>query len=697
MAVNGYAAAEDVAALKANTAALAVAMGERVGSTEQALSAVQADLSAIPGALETLENSVTAELANKQPADTDLSALAALASAADKLPYATGPGTWAMADLSSTARDLISKTSLSAFRYAAGIQENNTYSLLNVLTDAERLDVILGTNAIDITDKLGALISYLAANAPGSILDASRVTGTWVWTSDPLNPGGELGAANITLKLGAVTIRKNFNSGSIVIPSFFTLDIRSRTKFGPTIKIDAIPGDSNPSVGMFSTHTVGSNGLSGTSGSPVVTLDYSYDGRVNAGALLAIFGVEPYSNNTVAISGAISSGATTIALSTDITDEMAGLIYIKIDDEIIKGSATGTSMTVTQRGANGTTAASHADGATVVQMITRIYRVVSKSGTAVTLDANLDRSLTGASWRCGSVGSRIIGGGLIDGELNRSDPAANNWHCLASTLSADFHVSGGLRLAGGDHGGINLTGCRNYDISLDRIYKCGMPGSLLGSSIWLFGDVADGHLYVRNVDDGSLALAIDNKSFGSIEYGLLKSSERNHVEIGSITNHLASYNLSATHRNTVHIGLNMAPGGVLDGGDSQLITGIPCIGNSVIVGAQPNHAGLQIANPADNFVSINGKSWREVKVQAVAGSILYVPYNLNLSVTTSTSGFKAGDDVDVRTAVENPALTFIKADCYTDGVTTLLFQSQSDGTKEIPIGTVFNMTARGPW
>jgi hypothetical protein len=42
--------------------------------------------------------------------DADLTAIAALTSAADKLPYATGAGTWAMADLPSFGRTLIANT-----------------------------------------------------------------------------------------------------------------------------------------------------------------------------------------------------------------------------------------------------------------------------------------------------------------------------------------------------------------------------------------------------------------------------------------------------------------------------------------------------------------------------------------------------------------------------------------------------------
>lgn len=80
-----------------------------------------------PGTLDTLNElaaalgddasfaaTMTAALAGKQPLDTDLTAIGALVSAADKVPYATGSGTWALADFSSYGRTIAALANASA-------------------------------------------------------------------------------------------------------------------------------------------------------------------------------------------------------------------------------------------------------------------------------------------------------------------------------------------------------------------------------------------------------------------------------------------------------------------------------------------------------------------------------------------------------------------------------------------------------
>jgi hypothetical protein len=83
----------------------------------------------VPAALDTLDelaaalgddanfaSTVTTSLAGKQPLDTDLTAIAALVSAADKLPYATGAGTWALANFTAAGRALVDDADAAAQR-----------------------------------------------------------------------------------------------------------------------------------------------------------------------------------------------------------------------------------------------------------------------------------------------------------------------------------------------------------------------------------------------------------------------------------------------------------------------------------------------------------------------------------------------------------------------------------------------------
>lgn len=75
--------------------------------------AIQADQTGL-AALTTL-------VGTKQPGDADLTAIAALVSAADKVPYATGAGTWALADFTAAGRALMDDANAAAQRVTLGL------------------------------------------------------------------------------------------------------------------------------------------------------------------------------------------------------------------------------------------------------------------------------------------------------------------------------------------------------------------------------------------------------------------------------------------------------------------------------------------------------------------------------------------------------------------------------------------------
>lgn len=83
----------------------------------------------VPAALDTLDElaaalgddanfaaSVTTNLAGKQPLDADLTSIAAVTSAANKMLYATGAGTWTVTDLSAFARTLLDDADAATMR-----------------------------------------------------------------------------------------------------------------------------------------------------------------------------------------------------------------------------------------------------------------------------------------------------------------------------------------------------------------------------------------------------------------------------------------------------------------------------------------------------------------------------------------------------------------------------------------------------
>lgn len=96
---------------------------------------------------------------NVQAYDADLAAIAALTSAADKVAYATGAGTWALADFPAAGRALAGSGESKDLVASINAQTGTTYTIDVAGSDSDRGRIVRCTNAGGITVTLPATAS----------------------------------------------------------------------------------------------------------------------------------------------------------------------------------------------------------------------------------------------------------------------------------------------------------------------------------------------------------------------------------------------------------------------------------------------------------------------------------------------------------------------------------------------------------
>ncbi|HCU4924345.1 TPA: tail fiber protein [Escherichia coli] len=109
----------------ATTAYVRAAISALVDSSPEALDTLN-ELAEALGNDPNFATTMTNALAGKQPLDATLTALAGLATGANKLPYFTGKDTVAQTDLTSVGRDILAKTSVLAVIQYLGLRELGT-------------------------------------------------------------------------------------------------------------------------------------------------------------------------------------------------------------------------------------------------------------------------------------------------------------------------------------------------------------------------------------------------------------------------------------------------------------------------------------------------------------------------------------------------------------------------------------------
>ncbi|EJW6687770.1 tail fiber protein, partial [Escherichia coli] len=141
----------------ATTAYVRAAISALVGSSPEALDTLN-ELAAALGNDPNFATTMTNALAGKQPLDATLTALAGLATGANKLPYFTGKDTVAQTDLTSVGRDILAKTSTLAVIQYLGLRELGT--------NGEKIPLLSTANTWSARQTFnGGITGALAGNA----------------------------------------------------------------------------------------------------------------------------------------------------------------------------------------------------------------------------------------------------------------------------------------------------------------------------------------------------------------------------------------------------------------------------------------------------------------------------------------------------------------------------------------------------
>lgn len=298
---------------------------------------------------------------------------------------------------------------------------------------------------------------------------------------------------------GVLRILDDLNIENVEIPHGVTVEAH-----GHDIVHETGSG-SNP---ILATKVVGTTCDTTAASADITVADASY---ARVGAIVAVEAEVFTGVVHDSLNGAIDSSQTTITLND--ASEFPNSGKAEIDSEIIEWTGkSGNDLTGVTRGSLGTTAASHTDG-TAVNFLTRHYaKIEAISGSTLTLDETMNRTLASATVSLGSVGVNFRGG-AYDGAK-----PTDNAHPILIDQAADSHIHRDVTTKNGDHAGVF---CRHgsRDCTVDNLVdSCGDPAGGVGAGVWLFQGVRNCTITARIVGSGEVGVHVDDRTAAATEW-----------------------------------------------------------------------------------------------------------------------------------------------------------------------------------